>query len=159
MVATKDRLDELTRSEREQPEAASDRPVAAAARDPLAVRLLEPIPWHWAVAGAVAWVVLLAVGRAVQPPAADPNAVDPWFVTALSTVFLVAMLSAFAGFGMRRRWGPAASLVASGVLLVSTVMCPVSGHHAGVGAWWVVQLGCGLALVTVSALGLRRGPS
>jgi hypothetical protein len=157
MVATKDRLDELTRSEREQPEAASDRPVAAATRDPLGVRLLEPIPWHWAVAGAVAWVVLLAVGIAVEPPPADPNAVDPWFVDALGMILLVALLSAFAGFGLRRRWGPAASLVASGLLLLSTVMCPVSGHHAGIGAWWVVQLGCALALVTTSALGLRRG--
>jgi len=25
------------------------------------------------------------------------------------------------------------------------------------GAWWVVQLGCGLGLVTTSALSLRRG--
>jgi hypothetical protein len=38
-------------------------------------------------------------------------------------------------------------------------MCPLSGHHAGVGAWWAIQLGCGLALPTISALGLRQaGP-
>jgi hypothetical protein len=41
------------------------------------------------------------------------------------------------------------------MLLLSTVLCPVSGHHA-IGPWWVVQLGCGLGLVAVSALGLRR---
>jgi uncharacterized membrane protein len=164
MVATKERLDELTVSELESHDGVAVTPQDGSlgdrwtrARRPLGERLLEPIPGRWAAIGAVAWVVLLEVVRAVQPPAADPDAVDPWFVTALGTVFLVAMLSAFAGFGLRRRWGLAASLFASGLLLVSTVMCPVSGHHAGVGAWWVVQLGCALALVTTSALGLRRG--
>jgi hypothetical protein len=168
MVATNQQLDELTRSERESRErvavppedvrtaaAAATWPVVA--RDPLGAHLLEPIPARSAAAGAVAWVVLLAVGIAVEPPPADPSAVDPWFVSVLSGVFLVALLSAFAGFGLRRRWGPAASLSASGLLLLSTVMCPMSGHHTNVGAWWVVQLGCALALVTTSTLGLRRG--
>jgi hypothetical protein len=41
--------------------------------------------------------------------------------------------------------------------VVSTVACPASGHHTQLGAWWIVQLGCGLGLVTTSALGLRRG--
>jgi len=159
MVATNEHLDELTRSELESHDRATVTPEDGwiGDRRPLGERLLEPIPGRWAAIGAVAWVVLLAVGIAVEPPAADPDAVDPWFVTALGTVFLVAMLSAFAGFGLRRRWGPAASLLASGLLLVSTVMCPASGHHTSVGAWWVVQLGCALALVTTSALGLRRG--
>jgi hypothetical protein len=159
MVATDDHLDELTRSELESHDRVAVAPEEGWMGDriPLGERLLEPIPGRLAAIGAVAWVVLLEVVRAVQPPAADPDAVDPWFVTALGTIFLVALLSAFAGFGMRRRWGSAVSLLASGLLLVSTVMCPVSGHHAGVGAWWVVQLGCALALVTISALGLRRG--
>jgi hypothetical protein len=67
------------------------------------------------------------------------------------------VVSAFAGFWLRRRWSMAASLVASGLLVVFTVACPTSGHHSQVGAWWVVQLGCGLGLVTTSTLGLRRG--
>ena len=148
MVTNEVQLDELTRSEPE----VQHREAAT----PLAVRLLEPIPGSWAVAGAVAWVVLLAVGIAVEPPPANPNAVDPWFVDALGMIFLVTLLGAFAGFGLRRRLGPAASLVASGLLLVSTVMCPVSGHHTNIGAWWGVQVGCALALVTTSTLGLRR---
>jgi len=32
----------------------------------------------------------------------------------------------------------------------------VSGHHTQVGAWWLVQLGCGLGLAAVSTQGLRR---
>jgi hypothetical protein len=52
---------------------------------------------------------------------------------------------------------PDPTLLASGLLVVSTVACPASGHHTSVGAWWVVQLDCGLGLVTTSTLGLRRG--
>jgi hypothetical protein len=62
-----------------------------------------------------------------------------------------------AGLLLRRRWSLAASLVAAGLLVFSTVMCPVSGHHATIGAWWVLQLGCGLGLLTASALGLQQG--
>jgi hypothetical protein len=41
-------------------------------------------------------------------------------------------------------------------LVVATIMCPVSGHHTHLGAWWLVQLGCGLGLAATSAVGLRR---
>jgi hypothetical protein len=184
MATTQDRLDELTRPtrlEREphdrkgaaleqalehpwlatgaatKPAAASSGPVAAAPRKPLGARLLEPITGRWAAIGAVAWAVLLPIGIAVEPPPDNPNAVDPWFVNLLATIFLVALLSAGAGFWLRRRWSMAASLLAAGILVLSTVMCPVSGHHTHVGAWWVVQLGCGLGLVTTSSFGLRRG--
>ena len=77
-------------------------------------------------------------------------------VSALGSLLLVALLSTLVGFWLRRRWGLAASLVASGLLVISTVMCPVFGHHAGVGAWWVVQLSFGLGLATTCILGLRR---
>jgi hypothetical protein len=94
---------------------------------------------------------------AVEPPPSNPNAADPWFLDALGVVLVAAVVSAFAGFWLRRRWSMAASLVASSLLVVFTVACPMSGHHSQVGAWWVVQLGCGLGLLTTSTLGLRRG--
>jgi len=176
MAATKDRLDELTRARRElddreivafqgagvaspaasRPVATSDGPAVAVPRTPLGVRLLEPITVRWPAIGSIAWVVLLAIGIAVEPPPTNPNAVDPWFVSALGTLLLLALGSTLVGFWLRRRWGLAASLLASGMLVLSTVMCPVSGHHTGVGAWWVVQLGCGLGLVAASGLGLHR---
>jgi hypothetical protein len=176
MATTKDRLDELTRPKRELhdhdvvaledvwgtgaevlPTAACNGPAVAVPRTSLGGRLLEPITRRWAAIGAVAWVALLAIGIAVEPPPNNPNAVDPWFLNALGTILLVALLSTFAGFWLRRRWSLAASLLASGLLVVSTLACPASGHHTQVGAWWVVQLGCGLGLVTASTLGLRRG--
>jgi len=174
MATTTEQLDRLTKSgpERDdralltleaawvapqaQPAATTDDLAAAAARKPPARLLLEPITARWAVIGAGTWVVLLAVGIAVEPPPTNPNAVDPWFVSALGALLLGGLLTTFAGFWLRRRWSLAASLVAAGMLLLSTVMCPVSGHHAGIGAWWVVQLGCGLGLVAVSTLGLQR---
>jgi hypothetical protein len=141
--------------ERVPQRAAMHRP-APGARKRLEERLQEPIAGRWAVTGGVAWVALLAIGIAVEPPPANPDAVDPWFVSALSAVLLAAMATTAAGLWLRRRWGLAASLAAAGMLVVSTVLCPVSGHHAGVGAWWAVQLGCGLGLVAISALGLRQ---
>ena len=178
MATTKDRLDQLTR----HPPQANDhrarmpedvgvatprgqarpaaamihRPATAAVHTPIGVRLLEPISTRWALIAGVAWVVLLTVGIAVEPPPTNPNAVDPWFVSALATLLLGALLTTLAGLGMRRRWSLAASLVAAGMLVVSTVMCPVSGHHTGVGGWWVVQLGCALGLVATSILAWRR---
>ena len=176
MATTKDRLDELTRRERElddhdvvaledggvtdgevPPVAAGNRPAVAVLATSLRGRLLEPLSGRWAAIGAVAWVVLLGIGIAVEPPPTNPNVVDPWFLNVLGAVLLAAVVAAFAGFWLRQRWSMAASLMASSLLVVSTVACPASGHHTQLGAWWVVQLGCGLGLVTTSALGLQAG--
>jgi peptidoglycan/LPS O-acetylase OafA/YrhL len=176
MATTKDRLEELTRPQRElhdhdavapenvrvtgaevPPAAAGNGPAVAVPHPSLRGQLLEPITGRWAATGAVAWVVLLGIGIAVEPPPTNPNAVDPWFLDALGTIFLATVVGAFAGFWQRRRWSLVASLLASGLLVVSTVACPASGHHTHLGAWWIVQLGCGLGLVTISSLGLRRG--
>jgi hypothetical protein len=156
MATTKDRLAELEDAWVTAPEAP---PVTPAARTPLGTRLQEPITREQALTGMVAWLAGLAIGIAVEPPPANPNAVDPWFLTAMGTVLLVSLLATFAGFLVRRRWSMVSSLLAAGLLVVSTVMCPLSGHHAGVGAWWVVQLGCGLALLAGSAVGLRQASS
>jgi hypothetical protein len=172
MTMTDHRLDQPTRPERElpdhdatsleeaggggaAPETAGQAPDLA--RRLLADHLLEPITGRRAAIAAVAWVVLVWIGIAVEPPPSDPNAVEPWFVDALGTILLAAVVAAFTGFWLRRRWSMAASLLAAGLLVVFTVACPLSGHHATqVGAWWFVQLACGLGLVTTSILGLRR---
>jgi hypothetical protein len=176
MATTKDRQEQLINAERElrdhdgvalahlwvaggqtPPAAPGNTPaVAVASSSPLG-RLLGPISGRWAAIGAAAWVVLLGIGIAVEPPPANPNAVDPWFVDALGSLVLTAVVGAFAGFWLRQRWSLAASLLASGLLVVSTIACPASGHHTQLGVWWVVQLGCGLGLAATSILGLRRG--
>ena len=176
MATTKDRLEELTRQERAlhdhdavalekvwvagaagPPAAAGQGPAVTIPRSSLRSHLLEPITGRWAAIGAISWVLLVGIGIAVEPPPTNPHAVDPWFVNALGIMFLTAVVGAFGGFWLRRRWSLAASLLASGLLVVSTLACPASGHHTQLGAWWVVQLGCGLGLVMTSILGLRRG--
>src|SRR5262245_27142573 len=176
MATTKDRQEQLINAARELRDhdavalerlwVAGRQPAPAAAGDARAVAvrhssalewLLGPISGYWAAIGVIAWVVLLGIGIAVEPPPTNPNAVDPWFVDALDMIFLTAVVGAFTGFWLRRRWSLTASLFASGLLVVFTVACPVSGHHTNVGAWWVVQLGCALGLVATSTVGLRRG--
>jgi hypothetical protein len=156
MATTRERQEELTRAERELPLATGEGPPVTVPRGSLQERMLEPISGRWAATGAVAWVVLVGIGLAVEPPPANPGAVDPWFLDAIATVLLVALVATFTGLWLRRRWSLAASLFASGLLVVSTLACPASGHHTNLGAWWVVQLACASALVATSALGLRR---
>src|SRR4029450_5391536 len=102
MATTKDHQEQLTNAERElrDPDvaalehlwvarrqtpsaAAGGTPAAAVARSPHLGRLLGPVHGRWAAIGATTWVVLLGIGIAVEPPPANPNAVDPWFVDAL----------------------------------------------------------------------------
>jgi uncharacterized membrane protein len=156
MAITRERQEELTRVQLEPPPATAEGPAVTAPRRSLQERMLEPISGRWAAIGAVAWVVLVGIGIAIEPAPTNPDAVDPWFLDAIATILLVAMVTTFTGFWLRRRWGLAASLFASGLLVVSTLACPASGHHT-FGAWWVVQLACGLGLVATSTLGLRRG--
>jgi peptidoglycan/LPS O-acetylase OafA/YrhL len=156
MATTRERQEELTRAEWELPPAPREEPAVTAPRRSLQERMLEPISGRWAAIGAVAWVALVGIGIAVEPAPTNPDAVDPWFLDAVATVLLVALVATFTGFWLRRRWGLAASLLASGLLVVSTLACPTSGHHT-FGAWWVVQLACGSGLMATSALGLRRG--
>lgn len=156
MSTTLERQEELTRAERESPPATGKGPAVAAPRRSLQERMLEPISGRWAAIGAIAWAVLVGIGIAIEPAPTNPDAVDPWFLDAIATILLAALVATFTGFWLRRRWGLAASLFASGLLVVSTLACPASGHHT-FGAWWVVQLACGLGLVATSSLGLRRG--
>src|SRR5215212_6461898 len=102
MATTKDRLEELTNAERElrnrdvvapedtwgveeqgPPPAAGQGPAVAITRSSPGSRLLEPISGRWAAIGAIAWVLLVGIGIAVEPPPTNPDAVDPWFLNAL----------------------------------------------------------------------------
>jgi peptidoglycan/LPS O-acetylase OafA/YrhL len=156
MATTRERQEELIRAERELPPATGEGPAVSVPRRPLQERMLDPISAGWAAIGAVAWVVLVGIGIAVEPPPTNPDAVDPWFLDAIAAILLGALVATFTGLWLRQRWSLAASLFASGLLVVSTLACPASGHHT-FGAWWIVQLACASALVATSALGLRRG--
>ncbi|MDP8971290.1 MAG: hypothetical protein M3N52_12510 [Actinomycetota bacterium] len=107
----------------------------------------------WAGFGVVAWVVLLGVAIAVEPPAAD--SVVPPLANVAAIGFLLALGVAFVGLSARLRWGFAASLIAALTLTGMSLACPATGHHT-LAPWWFAQLACALGLVAVSIAGLRR---
>lgn len=111
---------------------------------------------RWPMGMGIAWVVVLAAAVAVEPAPASPDAPEPLWASLLFLGLLTALATTWAGLARRQRVGLVASAAAGGLALVATVMCPVSGHHGGVGAWWYLQMTGFTALVAASLVGLRR---
>jgi hypothetical protein len=109
---------------------------------------------RWAAFLTVAWVTIFSVGVALEPSAADEDAL-PLVGAVLVTGLMVGWLVMATGFVRRRRSGAMGSLVAAGFLVAMTVGCPLSGHHAGIGAWWWFEMAGSLALVGASGAALR----
>lgn len=110
----------------------------AATKVPAGRSRLAP-SWAW-FAGLVGPIVM-ALGVAVEPAPANPNAPATFLETVLGLALLASFLLA-AITGLRRlpqalSW----AAVGAGLLVTASVLCPVTGHHASVGAWWFVQLG------------------
>lgn len=98
------------------------------------------LPLRWAWFAALVGPVVAAVSIAIEPTPADPDAPESLMATILGMVLLVAWFGAAASAARRH---PVALAWAGGVGGFSVVMalsCPISGHHAGVGAWWFGQL-------------------
>jgi hypothetical protein len=174
MATTKERIQELSRSE------AARAPVDRRAAEELdaletawsaPARLDRPerpararrglgavISPAWALGSALAWIVLLTVGYGVmpEPTAAELAQARPWLLAVLDWATLALLVGALVGFAARRRFGLAASLGSSAILVGFSVACPVTGHHETVGAWWGIQLACFAGLAAMSAIGLRR---
>lgn len=131
---------------------------APAARPSLARWLTDGrvVGRRWPRALGVGWVAVFALAIAVEPAPADPNAAEPLWASILGLALIGALGAMAAGLARRQRIGLVASVVAGGLALVATTMCPASGHHAGIGAWWFVQMVGFTALVGASLVGLRR---
>ena len=114
-----------------------------------------PLSRAWGFALVAAWVVVIAVGLAVEPAAVDPDAPVPLVADLLSTGLMATWGAMAAGVFQRRRFAAAASMVGGIGLLALTLGCPISGHHAGIGAWWGVQIVGALALLALSGRALR----
>jgi hypothetical protein len=109
---------------------------------------------EWGIALAVAWVVVMLVGIAVEPAPANPNAAVPLAVDLLALAQMSLWGVMAVGIVQRRRYTAAASLAGAGVLAVMAIACPASGHHA-IGAWWGVQMVGVAALLALSGKALR----
>jgi hypothetical protein len=126
-----------------------------APRRPLFGDLGGPLSRSWGFVLMAAWVLVIAVGLAVEPAPADPDAPVPLVADLLSMGLLTAWGAMAAGVFQRRRFAAAASLVAGVGLLALTLGCPVSGHHGGIGAWWGVQMAGAVGLLALSGRALR----
>ena len=111
---------------------------------------------HWPRILLVAWVVALAAAVILEPAPADPNASEPLWASVLFLGLFAALGATAADLARRQRAGLVASVVAGGLALVASVMCPVSGHHGGVGAWWYLQMGVFTGVIALSLRALRR---
>lgn len=150
-----DKLEELIEFEAETRPASPPPPPAPGApvaRD--SVRWTSPLSGRWAVALTVAWVSIFSIGVALEPAAADDEAL-PLLGGLIVTGLMVSWVAMAAGFAQRRRYGALGSLIAAGFLVAMTIACPVSGHHAGIGAWWAFEAAGSLALVAASRAALR----
>ena len=152
MALTRPHLDELRQEEL--------RPVRvrpAGGRRPIRRWLTErdTVGRQWTAAVGLSWVVALVAGAAMRPPADEPAAA----ATLGATLVAMALLAGFAGLGLAlaraQRAGLVASVVGAGLLLLDTVVCPLSGHHHGVGAWWYGQMAGFTALIGLSLAALR----
>jgi NADH:ubiquinone oxidoreductase subunit 6 (subunit J) len=98
------------------------------------------LPRSWALFAGLVGPVVAAFCIAVEPAPADPHAPEPLIGTLLAVALLVAMAGA-TWLGARRQvqalsWASAVGAV----LVLMTISCPLSGHHASVGMWWAAQL-------------------
>jgi hypothetical protein len=109
---------------------------------------------RWAAMLTVAWVAIFSLGVALEPTPANDDAL-PVLAAILMSALMIGWVVMAAGFAQRRRYGALGSLGAAGVLSAMTIACPLSGHHAGIGAWWWYEVAGSLALVSASARALR----
>jgi hypothetical protein len=112
------------------------------------------VPAWVAGALALAWVATLQLVSALEPAPARHGPTPIWGV-AFEIVMIAALTATAAGLVGRQRLGLLASMGAVGVALFGVVMCPVSGHHVSVGAWWYGQLAALGTLGGASLGGLR----
>jgi len=137
-----------------EPAAARTDPAPAATGRPRQAALTDPLSGGWALFLTVAWVTIFTIGVALEPAPANEDAM-PLLGAVLMSGLMTGWVVMAAGFAHRRRYGAAGSLGAAGVLVAMTIACPLSGHHAGIGAWWWFEVGGSLTLVAASRAALR----
>ncbi|HTC80006.1 MAG TPA: hypothetical protein VK848_00550, partial [Acidimicrobiia bacterium] len=137
-----------------EPAAARTDPAPAATGRPRRAALTDPLSGGWALFLTVAWVTIFTIGVALEPAPANEDAM-PLLGAVLMSGLMTGWVVMAAGFAHRRRYGAAGSLGAAGVLVAMTIACPLSGHHAGIGAWWWFEVGGSLTLVAASRAALR----
>jgi len=153
MSLTRDSLQELHEERSREVRLSPGRPGSPRGR-----WLAEPgvVGGRWPLGLGLAWVVVLVAATLLEPAPADPDAPVPLWASALFLAHFATLGAMAAGLSSRRRMGLVASVGAAGLGLLASAMCPVSGHHTGVGAWWYLQMAGFTGLVAAGLAGLRR---
>ncbi len=87
---------------------------------------------------------------AVEPLPNGPQPVLPFWVNAISTATLVALLGCWLVLAAGRRSGLRLGAVGGAGLVTQTALCPALDHHL-IAAWWWAQLGVGVAITALCA--------
>lgn len=130
-------------------------------RPPLSRWLSERsvVPGRWPVGLGLAWVVVYAAAFALEPAPADPKAAIPVWMIVTSYAMFAALGTMAGGLARRQRLGLVVSVVAGGLALFGSVMCPISSHHESIGAWWYLQMAGFTGLIGASLVALARSRS
>jgi hypothetical protein len=106
---------------------------------------------------AAGWPAALLVMMAIEPaPASEPPAIAAIIGTGIFMALSVAIGGTIARAAHRDPGAAVWSGFAALIAIAATVTCPLSGHHAGIGAWWFVQMGLSVGMLAVSRVAARR---
>jgi len=110
------------------------------------VRAERQLPIAWAVFAGLVGPAVAAFCLAVEPPPANPNAPEPLIATLVGLALMIAWGGAAVTAGQRRSSALTWASVVGGLSMAMTITCPLSGHHTGIGMWWIGQfIVCGAA--------------
>jgi hypothetical protein len=120
-----------------------------------AVRSGSLLRTGWAVVLGLGWPISFAVALALEPAPAQPEAAPPSLIIELTGLALfTALVTTSVAAAVRHRAAATAAGVVVGLIAVTTsVICPVSGHHA-IGTWWFAQLGLMVTMLAASVAAL-----
>jgi hypothetical protein len=151
---TPDALPEPEAGGFDDPVGPATQPAATAVGPVRRAALTDRLSGRWALFLTLAWVTIFTIGAALEPTPADEDAMLLLGALLMSGLMLGWVVMA-AGFAQRRRYGAVGSLGAAGILMAMTIACPLSGHHAGIGAWWWFEVAGSSTLVAASRVALR----
>lgn len=107
----------------------------------------------WAALLGLGWPLVLAAARALEPVPTEPEATPDPIVDLASLALFSALVATAVAAAHRQRAAAVAGVVVGLILMVSSVTCPLTGHHS-FGLWWVAQLGLVAIMLAASLAGL-----
>ena len=105
------------------------------------------------------WPLVVLVNMAVEPESTETASIGMAIGVALFLAFAATMIATVMAAARRSPVTPLRSTWAGVLAVAVTIGCPLSGHHAGIGAWWFTQMALSVAMLAVSAAFLRRSPA